>query len=68
MKPCLAQVCSLNSPFELDIVDYAAGHCHAIEIWLGKLESYLESHSTDDVRRLLADNAALQAGRTFGIV
>ncbi len=53
MKPALAQVCSLNSPFEKDIEDYAAGHCGAIELWLGKLEGYLETHSTDDVRRLL---------------
>lgn len=53
MKPALAQVCSLDSPFEKDIEDYAAGHCEAIELWLGKLEGYLDSHSTDDVRRLL---------------
>jgi 4-hydroxyphenylpyruvate dioxygenase len=53
MIPTLSQVCSLNSQFEKDIEDYAAGACHSIEIWLGKLESYLESHSVDDVRRLL---------------
>ncbi len=52
MKPALAQVCSLASPFERDFEDYAAGHCSAIEVWLGKLESYLEKHSIDDVRRL----------------
>lgn len=53
MKPALSQVCSLNSPFEKDIEDYAAGQCRAVEIWLGKLEGYLETHTTDDVRRLL---------------
>ena len=56
MKPALSQVCSLNSPFEKDIEDYAAGHCAAIELWLGKLEGYLESHSLDDVRRLLEEH------------
>ena len=25
MQPALSQVCSLNAPFEQDIVDYAAG-------------------------------------------
>jgi sugar phosphate isomerase/epimerase len=54
--PALSQVCSLNSPFEKDIEDYAAGACTAIEIWLGKLESYLERHSADDVRRLLDEH------------
>lgn len=53
MQPALAQVCSLNSPFERDIEDYAAGKCRAIEIWFTKLETYLKSHATDQVRRLL---------------
>ena len=52
MKPALAQVCSLNSSFERDLEDYASGQCRAVEIWLGKLESYLEARSVDDVRRL----------------
>lgn len=56
MKPALSQVCSLNSPFQTDIEEYAAGHCGAIELWLGKLEGYLESHSVADVKQLLADH------------
>jgi 2-keto-myo-inositol isomerase len=56
MTPALAQVCSLPSPFEKDIADYAAGKCGAIELWLTKLETYLQSHSLDDVRRLLTEN------------
>lgn len=55
MTPTLAQVCSLPSPFEKDVADYAAGKCGAIEIWLTKLETYLQSHSLDDVRRLLGE-------------
>jgi len=52
MRPCIAQVCSLNSPFEKDVEDYAAGACSAIEVWLTKLETYLESHSLEAVREL----------------
>jgi 4-hydroxyphenylpyruvate dioxygenase len=52
MKPALAQVCSLNSPFEKDIEDFAAGACGSIEVWFGKLETYLERHTVDDVRQL----------------
>lgn len=55
MIPALSQVCTLHSPFEKDVEDYAAGECRAIEVWLTKLETYLQSHSLDDVRRLLAD-------------
>ena len=53
MIPAIAQVCSLNSPFHKDVDDYAAGGCKAIEIWLTKLETYLRSHSVDDVRELI---------------
>jgi 4-hydroxyphenylpyruvate dioxygenase len=56
MIPALAQVCSLPSPFEKDIADYAAGKCGAVELWLTKLENYLQSHTLDDVRRLLDEN------------
>ena len=54
MIPTLSQVCSLQSPFEQDIGDYAAAHCGAVEIWLTKLESHLESHSIQEVKELLA--------------
>jgi 4-hydroxyphenylpyruvate dioxygenase len=54
MQPALAQVCSLDSPFEKDIADYAAGKCQALELWVGKLDRYLEEHSAADVRALLA--------------
>ena len=54
MKPALAQVCSLGSSLEQDIEDYAAGQCRAIELWWGKLDTYLEGHSTDDLLALLA--------------
>jgi sugar phosphate isomerase/epimerase len=57
MLPALSQACTLNAAFEQDVEDYAAGHCGAIEIWLTKLETYLQSHALDDVRRLLEQNA-----------
>lgn len=56
MIPTLAQVCSLHAPFEKDVEEYAAGACRSLEVWLGKLETYLESHTVDDVRQLLAEH------------
>lgn len=50
MLPVISQVCSLNSPFDRDIEDFAAGKCSAIEVWLTKLETYLQTHSLQDVR------------------
>lgn len=53
MLPTISQVCSLNSPFQQDLEDYAAGHCGGVEIWLTKFESWLQTHSLDDFQRLL---------------
>jgi 4-hydroxyphenylpyruvate dioxygenase len=55
MKTAISQVCSLQAPFETDLADYSAGACGAVEVWLGKLETFLEHHPPDDVRRLAAD-------------
>ncbi len=49
MTPCLSQVCCLNSPFDRDLEDFAGAGCQAVEVWLTKLETYLESHTIADV-------------------
>ncbi len=50
MIPTLSQVCCLNSPFDRDLEDFAAGQCHSVEVWLTKLENYLQSHTLRDVQ------------------
>jgi len=56
MHLSVSQVCCLESPFADDVADFAAGHCPAIEIWLTKLETHLQSNSVESVRQLLSDN------------
>jgi sugar phosphate isomerase/epimerase len=53
MIPTISQICSLQSPFEKDIEDYAAAQCTSIELWLGKLEAWLESNSREEFKRLV---------------
>jgi sugar phosphate isomerase/epimerase len=53
MIPALSQVCSLASPFGEDLADYAAGACSTIELWLGKLDGFLENHSVGEANDLL---------------
>jgi 2-keto-myo-inositol isomerase len=43
MKPALSTACSLEAPLETILEDYAAGHCDAVELWLGHVEAYLAS-------------------------
>lgn len=50
MIPTLSQVCCLNSPFDRDLEDFAAGQCRSVEVWLTKLEEYLKTHTLKDVR------------------
>ncbi|MBI1904594.1 MAG: sugar phosphate isomerase/epimerase [Planctomycetia bacterium] len=56
MIPALSQVCTLAAPLETDVADYAAAACRTIELWLGKVEAYLETHSAADLKRLLAEH------------
>ena len=39
MVPALATVCSLEAPLETVLEDYAAGQCHAAELWLGQVDA-----------------------------
>lgn len=56
MIPTLSQVCTLHAPFEADVADYAAAKCTSVEVWLPKLENYLQRHSLEDVRKLCRQN------------
>ena len=70
MIPTLSQVCSLNSTFESDVEDYAAGQCRSLEIWFTKLEAFLEVNSLATARTLLEQHemAASVASYQGGIL
>ncbi len=53
MIPTISQVCCLNSTFAEDVEEFESGHCNSLEVWMTKLEHHLQSHSIDDVKRLL---------------
>jgi sugar phosphate isomerase/epimerase len=52
MKPCISQVTTLSTPFEVDLDAFARAGWSAVEVWLTKLEQFLSSHSPQDARRL----------------
>jgi len=56
MLPAISQVCSLPSPFEKDLADYAAGNWQHIELWFTKLEIYLQANSISAVQELASQN------------
>lgn len=57
MLPCISQVTTLPTAFEDDIPALAGVGWTAVELWLTKLETYLDGgHTVDEARTLLADN------------
>src|SRR6266702_2595153 len=62
MTPCINQVTTLNTPFEEDIPTYARAGWSAVELWLTKLETYLERHTLAEARALLDEHGVRAAG------
>ncbi len=56
MTPCINQVTTLSTPFEADLSAYARGGWTAVELWLTKLETFLEAHSVAEAHALLEAN------------
>lgn len=50
MIPTLSQVCCLNSPFDRDLEEFGKSGCRSVEVWLTKLEDYLQTRTLADVR------------------
>jgi sugar phosphate isomerase/epimerase len=60
MRPCISQATTLSTPFADDVTAYSRAGWSAVELWLTKLETYLETHNVAEARRLL-DGEGLKA-------
>jgi sugar phosphate isomerase/epimerase len=65
MRPCISQATTLPAPFADDVAGYAAGGCHALEVWLPKLEKHLETSPAADTRKLLEDRQMTLAAAAY---
>ena len=65
MKPCISEATTLSSTFAEDVNGYADGGCQVMEVWLTKLETHLEKHSTADTRKLLEDRQMTLAAASY---
>lgn len=61
MKPCISQATTLSTAFEGDLDAYSRAGWKAVEIWLTKLETYLESHTIADAKALLSGSGLTPA-------
>lgn len=56
MTPCISQVTTLSTPFEDDLPAFSRAGWPATEIWLTKLETFLETHPIAEAKAILDDN------------
>ena len=61
MKPCISQATTLSTPFEKDLTSYSRAGWTAVEIWLTKLETYLEGNSVADAKALIDGEGLIAA-------
>jgi 2-keto-myo-inositol isomerase len=65
MRPCISEAVTMSSTFAEDVNGYADGGCHALEVWLTKLETHLEKHSVADTRKQLEDRDMTLAAASY---
>src|SRR5262249_16207915 len=65
MKPCISEATTMPATFAEDVANYANAGCTAIEVWLTKLETHLETHSAADTKILLEDRQMTLAAAAY---
>ena len=65
MRPTLATVCSLDAPLETVLEDYAAGHCEAVDLWLGHADAFVKMHGVAALRERLARHGITPVAASF---
>src|SRR5262249_3152954 len=66
MKPCISEATTLPCTFAEDVEAYASAGCPAMEVWLTKLETHLETHSVADTKKFVHDKKmTLQAAASY---
>jgi sugar phosphate isomerase/epimerase len=65
MNACISEATTLPCTFADDVANYADAGCEAMEVWLTKLETHLETHSAADTRKLLEDRRMTLAAASY---
>jgi 2-keto-myo-inositol isomerase len=65
MRPAVATVCSLETALPTILEDYAAGHCDAVDLWLGHAESALESRDASQLNDLFLSAGITPVAASF---
>jgi 2-keto-myo-inositol isomerase len=65
MKPCISEATTLPRTFAEDVANFADAGCRAMEVWLTKLETHLETHTAAETHKLLDDRQMTLAAASY---
>lgn len=65
MKPCLSEATTMPASFVEDVEACAAAGWVALEVWLTKLETALERHTAEELKRIVADKGVTLAAASY---
>jgi len=65
VKPCISEATTLPGTFADDVANYAAAGCSAMEVWLTKLETHLESATATATKELLNETGMTLAAAAY---
>jgi sugar phosphate isomerase/epimerase len=65
MKPCISEATTMAATFVEDVAACADAGCPALEVWLTKFETHLQSHSVADTQKLLTDRGVALAAAAY---
>ena len=65
MKPCISEATTLPATFAEDVAAFADTGWRAMEVWLTKLETHLQTHSAAETKELLASKRMALAAASY---
>jgi 2-keto-myo-inositol isomerase len=65
MKPCISEAVTMPCTFAEDVVNFADAGWKAMEVWLTKLETHLETHSIAQTHMLLENRQMTLAAASY---
>jgi 2-keto-myo-inositol isomerase len=65
MKPCISEAVTMPCTFAEDVASFADAGWNAMEVWLTKLETHLETNTVVETRKLLEDRQMSLAAASY---
>src|SRR5437899_2541837 len=65
MRPCISEATTMAAAFAEDVAAYAGAGCDAMEVWLTKLETHLQTHSVAETQALLEERNLTLAAAAY---